>query len=63
MRLIPCSGSAAIKKEDRDAISFQFQRLKDWSSLGNIDLAFCVVQKMWVDHDTRMPDSWDVSIS
>jgi hypothetical protein len=52
-------GTAAIRDEDRSAISFHFKRLKDWSSLGNIDLAEGVVQKMWSDHDLRKPDSWD----
>jgi len=52
-------GSAAIRAEDREAVSVQFHRLKKWSSLGNIDLTFGVVEKIWADHDSGMPRSWD----
>jgi len=52
-------GSAAIKVEDRETISAHFRRLQAWSSLGNIDLAYRVVLKMWEDHDHDSGASWD----
>jgi hypothetical protein len=52
-------GSAAIEVEDREAISAQFRKLKEWSSLGNIDLTYRVVEKMWLEHDMGLPSSWD----
>jgi hypothetical protein len=52
-------GSAAIRAQDRDAISAQFVRLRAWSSLSNIDLTYGIVQEMWKDHDRGMPKSWD----
>ncbi|KAI9048624.1 hypothetical protein LZ554_007456 [Drepanopeziza brunnea f. sp. 'monogermtubi'] len=36
-----------------------FRRLKAWSALGNIDLTFRVVEKMWRDHDRGLRGSWD----
>ncbi|KAH8592745.1 fungal-specific transcription factor domain-containing protein [Bisporella sp. PMI_857] len=52
-------GSAAIRQEDRDIVSIQFQRLREWSSLGNIDLTFEVLKMLWEDHDSGAPRSWD----
>ena len=52
-------GSAAISVQDRAAVSAQFRRLRAWSSLGNIDLTYRVVEKMWSDHDLGLPRSWD----
>jgi hypothetical protein len=52
-------GSAAIRIQDREAISAQFRRLRAWSSLGNIDLTQGIVEKMWEDHDLGIPRSWD----
>lgn len=52
-------GSAAISQEDRAVISAQFERLTAWSKLGNVDLTFQVVKKMWSDHDVGLPRSWD----
>jgi hypothetical protein len=52
-------GSAAIRQEDRDVISAQFGRLTKWSKLGNVDLTFQVVKKIWADHDMGLPRSWD----
>ena len=52
-------GSAAIELEDKIAIRKQFHRLRAWSSLGNIDLAYRIVEKMWVDYDVGLPGSWD----
>lgn len=52
------TGSAAIKDEDRTAIEAHFRRLKEWSSLGNVDVAQGVVKKMWADHDMGLPNSW-----
>ncbi|EKD13755.1 uncharacterized protein L3040_005630 [Drepanopeziza brunnea f. sp. 'multigermtubi'] len=53
------AGSAAITTEHRKTISAQFRRLKAWSALGNIDLTFRVVEKMWRDHDRGLRGSWD----
>ncbi|TVY28443.1 hypothetical protein LHYA1_G002816 [Lachnellula hyalina] len=52
------TGSAAIKDEDRTTIEAHFRRLKEWSSLGNIDVAQAVVKKMWANHDMGLPNSW-----
>lgn len=52
-------GSAAIRVQDREAISAQFSRLRAWSSFGNIDLTYDIVKKMWEDHDLGLPKSWD----
>ena len=52
-------GSAAIEVEDKEAITAQFRTLKEWSSLGNIDLTYNVVEKMWLDYDLGVPRSWD----
>jgi len=52
-------GSAAIRVQDREVISAQFKRLRDWSSLGNIDLTYGILKKMWEDHDLGLPKSWD----
>lgn len=52
-------GSAAIRNQDQEAISAQFARLRAWSSLGNIDLTYSIVQQMWQDHDLGRPKSWD----
>ncbi|KAF4633586.1 hypothetical protein G7Y89_g4518 [Cudoniella acicularis] len=51
-------GTAAIQAEDRAAILSQFQKLREWSSLGNIDLSQQLVEEMWADHDNGLP-SWD----
>jgi hypothetical protein len=53
------TATAAIKGEDRASIEQHFQRLKEWSSLGNVEVAQGVVKKMWVDHDMSLPNSWD----
>jgi hypothetical protein len=50
--------TAAITPEDRDTISAHFKRLRAWSSLGNIDLTFKIVQKIWKDHDENVTGSW-----
>lgn len=52
-------GSAAITVEDKAAITSQFKRLREWSSFGNIDLTYGVVEKMWEDHDKGVLGSWD----
>lgn len=52
-------GSAAIRIQDREAISAQFRRLRAWSSLGNIDLTYGIVEKMWEDDDLGLPKAWD----
>ncbi|TVY90910.1 hypothetical protein LAWI1_G006176 [Lachnellula willkommii] len=52
------TGSAATKDEDRSAIDAHFRRLKEWSSLGNVDVAQGVVKKMWANHDMGLPNSW-----
>ncbi|KAH8685795.1 fungal-specific transcription factor domain-containing protein [Tricladium varicosporioides] len=52
-------GTAAIRHDDRMAILVQFQKLRDWSSLGNIDLSQQLVREMWEDHDKGFPRSWD----
>jgi hypothetical protein len=51
--------TAAITPQDRDAISAHFRRLRAWSSLGNIDLTYQIVEKMWEDHDRGVPGCWD----
>jgi hypothetical protein len=52
-------GSAAIRQEDRTAVTKHFKRVMAWSSLGNVDLTYKVVEKMWEEHDEGMPRSWD----
>ena len=52
-------GSAAIRQEDRETVAKHFKRLRAYSSLGNVDLTFKVVEKMWEDHDAGLPRSWD----
>ena len=52
-------GSAAIRQEDRNAVTKHFKRVRAWSSLGNVDLTFEVVKRMWEDHDAGQPRSWD----
>ncbi|TVY34695.1 Transcriptional regulatory protein [Lachnellula subtilissima] len=52
------TGSAAIKDEDRTTIEAHFRRLKERSSLGNVDVAQGVVKKMWANHDMGLPNSW-----
>lgn len=52
-------GSAAIDLDDKVAIRKQFHRLRSWSALGNIDIAYRVVEKMWLDYDLGLPGSWD----
>jgi hypothetical protein len=52
-------GSAAIRQEDRNTVTKHFKRVRAWSSLGNVDLTYKVVEKMWKDHDEGMPRSWD----
>ncbi|KAH6674295.1 fungal-specific transcription factor domain-containing protein [Halenospora varia] len=52
-------GTAAIHRDDRMAISAQFQKLRNWSSLGNIDLSQQLVKEMWEDHDQGLRRSWD----
>lgn len=51
--------TSAITQQDRDSISAHFMRLKSWSSLGNVDLTYQIVRKMWNDHDNGIPGSWD----
>jgi len=51
--------TAAITQQDRDNISTHFKRLRAWSSLGNVDLTYRVVEKMWEDHDNGVAGSWD----
>lgn len=52
-------GGAAITQEDRSAVTVLFKKLRDWSSLGNIDVAFAVVENMWKDYDNNVPRAWD----
>lgn len=52
-------GSAAIRQEDRNAVAEHFKLVRAWSSLGNVDLTFELVKKMWQDHDAGLPRSWD----
>jgi len=52
-------GSAAIRQEDRNAVTKLFMRVRAWSSLGNVDLTYKVVEKMWEEHDEGMPRCWD----
>ena len=52
-------GSAAIRQEDRDIVTNHFKRVREWRSLGNVDLTFEVVKKMWEAHDTGVSRSWD----
>lgn len=53
-------GCAAFDEDQRPDIRWRFEHLQKWSSLGNIRLAYNVVQKIWRLMDTR-PDheSWD----
>lgn len=52
-------GGAAITEKDRTVVRCLFQRLEDWSSLGNIEVALTVVENMWMDHDKGLPKAWD----
>jgi hypothetical protein len=52
-------GSAAIRQEDRNAVTKHFKRVRAWSGFGNVDLTFELVKKMWDDHDAGQPRSWD----
>ena len=52
-------GSAAISPEDRTAVEGHFKRVRAWSSPGNVDLTFKVVEKMWQENDEGVPRSWD----
>lgn len=52
-------GGAAIRQEDREVVSTLFQQLRNWSSLGNVDLTYKVVRNMWRDYDEGVPQAWD----
>jgi len=52
-------GSAAIRQEDRNIVTKHFKRIREWSSLGNVNLTFEVVKKMWEDHGAGLPRCWD----
>jgi hypothetical protein len=47
-------GSAAIRQEDKNFVTKYFKRIRAWSSLGNVDLTFKVVKKIWEDHDAGL---------
>ncbi|PVH85248.1 hypothetical protein DL98DRAFT_511731 [Cadophora sp. DSE1049] len=53
------AGSAALKQEDRNLIITHFATLKKWSALGNIDLTFKVVKRMWEHQAAGVKSSWN----
>ncbi|KAF2772624.1 hypothetical protein EJ03DRAFT_266441 [Teratosphaeria nubilosa] len=53
-------GCAAFEQEQRPPICEAFQRLQDWSNLGNIKYARTIVEQMWVMMDEgREAETWD----
>lgn len=53
------AGGAAIREEDKETVRGLFRMLMKWSSLGNIEVALEVVEKMWINHDLGIAKSWD----
>ena len=53
-------GCAAFEPEQRPEISYAFQRLQEWSSLGNIKYARMIVEQVWNMMDQgREEETWD----
>lgn len=53
-------GCAAFEPEQRPEISAAFQRLQEWSSLGNIKYAKAIVEQVWQMMDEgREEETWD----
>ncbi|CAG8949472.1 hypothetical protein HYFRA_00007702 [Hymenoscyphus fraxineus] len=52
-------GAVSASETDRLRITTQFQRVRAWSSFGNIDVTESVVRRMWQDDDRGLPRSWD----
>ena len=53
-------GCAAFEPEHRPEISQAFQRLQEWSSLGNIKYARTIVEQVWEMMDQgREEETWD----
>ena len=53
-------GCAAFEPDQRPEITAAFQRLQDWSSLGNIKYARLIVEQVWSMMDEgREEETWD----
>jgi hypothetical protein len=53
-------GCAAFEEEQRPEISRAFQRLQEWSNLGNIKYARMIVEQIWEMMDQgREEETWD----
>ena len=53
-------GCAAFEPEQRPEISQAFQRLQEWSKLGNIKFARQIVEEVWQMMDEgREHETWD----
>jgi len=53
-------GCAAFEPDQRPDIRTAFQRLQDWSSLGNIKYARAIVEQIWQMMDEgQEEETWD----
>ncbi|KIX08410.1 uncharacterized protein Z518_03066 [Rhinocladiella mackenziei CBS 650.93] len=52
-------GIASVTPEHRSEISAVFERLRNFSALGNVKLAYEVVKRSWLDYGRGIPRSWD----